>query len=161
MIRLDLGSGGKKKWRVKGENVKRLDIVPFKGVDIVVDIREKGIPLKDNSCEYIETSHFLEHFTKQEFIKILNECWRVLCAGGLMYVIVPHRDRPDVAGWPIHLLEPTENTFTFFEKIENDENIYKIKKWKIKNIVVNERQDIHVKMIPEKNGEEVMTDDKQ
>ena len=72
-IHLDLGSGDKGKQR--GGNVS-LDIRDI-DVNFVWDIRN-GIPLPDNSCEKITASHIMEHFYPDEFIRIMNECWRIL-----------------------------------------------------------------------------------
>ncbi len=41
------------------------------------DVR-KGLPLPDESVDFIYCSHFLEHLTYQDAIKVLKECHRVL-----------------------------------------------------------------------------------
>jgi len=52
------------------------------------DIR-RGLPFKDSSVDFIYTSHFLEHITRQEALKILRECFRVLKPRGRIRVVVP------------------------------------------------------------------------
>jgi len=146
-IRLDLGCGSPDKQR-PNHNV-RLDYQDY-GQEIVWDVRN-GIPLPDDSCEYITASHFLEHFYEDDFIKIMNECWRVLKEDGELYVICPsfYRDKSWI---PIHKLHPTEETFRFFEfDYYKDSKDCPIKPWKITKLVINDKQDIHVKMQPKKN----------
>jgi len=54
-IYLDLGCGDKKHRRpIKGKNNVGLDIIDY-GQEIVWDVKD-GIPLPDNSCEYIIAS---------------------------------------------------------------------------------------------------------
>jgi len=147
-IYLDLGCGDKKHRRpIKGKNNVGLDIIDY-GQEIVWDIKD-GIPLPDNSCEYIIASHFMEHFRKEDFIKIMNECWRILKPDGELYIIVPHRDR-GASAWPVHLLEPSEDTFKFFDQTDETAREHRIKGWKIIEIITNEKKDIHVKMQPKK-----------
>ncbi|MBP7460400.1 MAG: methyltransferase domain-containing protein [Candidatus Delongbacteria bacterium] len=48
-----------------------------------------GIPLSDQRAEFIYASHFLEHFTRDEGLFILRECYRVLQSGGTLRLVVP------------------------------------------------------------------------
>lgn len=52
------------------------------------DLR-KGIPLPTNSVQYIYTSHFLEHLSRKDVVRVLRECYRVLKPGGWMRIVVP------------------------------------------------------------------------
>ena len=64
-----------------------IDIVP--PADIIYDLRE-GIPLKDESSEFIFTEHFLEHIDYPTSTKkFAKECFRVLKKGGRVVVGVP------------------------------------------------------------------------
>lgn len=54
----------------------------------LVDIRE-GLPDDDNSVDYIYCSHVLEHFEKDEAVKILQECRRVLKDKGRLRIVLP------------------------------------------------------------------------
>lgn len=145
-IHLDLGSGDAGKQR--GGNVS-LDIRDC-GTDIVWDIRN-GIPLPDNSCEKITASHIMEHFYPDEFIRIMNECWRILRNDGVLYIITPSFEKN--ARTANHHLFPTEDTFRGFEPTENstlgwDNYGQPVYRWTIKEIVLNERKDYHCKMTP-------------
>lgn len=54
----------------------------------LVDIR-KTLPDEDESVDYIYCSHVLEHFEKDEAIKILKECRRVLKNKGILRIVLP------------------------------------------------------------------------
>ncbi len=49
----------------------------------------KGIPYDNGYADVIYHSHLLEHFSKSEAPKFLNECFRVLKPGGILRVAVP------------------------------------------------------------------------
>jgi glycosyltransferase involved in cell wall biosynthesis/predicted SAM-dependent methyltransferase len=49
----------------------------------------KGIPYEDSSVDIILGSHFIEHLTRDEGLKFLRECWRVLKPTGLLRLSVP------------------------------------------------------------------------
>ncbi|HTE24069.1 class I SAM-dependent methyltransferase [Flavitalea sp.] len=48
-----------------------------------------GIPVSDNSMKGINMSHFLEHFTRMDGLKILRECKRILAPGGALRISCP------------------------------------------------------------------------
>lgn len=48
-----------------------------------------GIPLADNSVDFIYCSHLLEHLTRQQGIALLREIYRVLKKGGTVRIVVP------------------------------------------------------------------------
>jgi len=50
---------------------------------------KKTFPWPDQSVECIYASHILEHFTKEEGIRLLQECFRVLKKDGIIRIIVP------------------------------------------------------------------------
>ncbi len=45
--------------------------------------------LASDSVEFITSEQFLEHFTRQDGLRLMQECWRVLRPGGVMRVQVP------------------------------------------------------------------------
>lgn len=49
------------------------------------------LPFKDNTLDYVLSSHVFEHFFDP--IKVLNEWIRVLKPGGYIAMIIPHKDR--------------------------------------------------------------------
>ena len=48
-----------------------------------------GIPFPADSYNVVYHSHVLEHFSKPDAVNFMNECYRVLKAGGIIRVIVP------------------------------------------------------------------------
>ncbi|MDP3290527.1 MAG: methyltransferase domain-containing protein [Sulfuricurvum sp.] len=48
-----------------------------------------GIPLKSNSADVVFTSHFLEHLSKTNGYRFLEESYRVLKRNGLIRIAVP------------------------------------------------------------------------
>ncbi len=50
------------------------------------------IPFKNESIEYIYSSHFLEHLYLNEARKLINEMYRVLKPGGAVRIVVPDLD---------------------------------------------------------------------
>lgn len=140
--RIELGSGDKDHQKKNDGEFIKIDIKDY-GQDILWDI-EENLPFPDNSASYIYASHFMEHL--EDFIGVVNECWRVLKPSGLLYIVVPHKDS-EHALIASHTRLFDKYSFTFFEYTEYATN-YNSRFWKINELVVNERPDIHVKMSP-------------
>jgi SAM-dependent methyltransferase len=49
------------------------------------------LPFKDNTLDYVLTSHVIEHFFDP--VKALREWHRVIKPGGYIFIIAPHKDR--------------------------------------------------------------------
>src|SRR5665213_2847022 len=49
----------------------------------------KGIPYPDNSFEVVYHSHVLEHFTRSDARKFIQECFRVLKPNGVLRIAIP------------------------------------------------------------------------
>jgi SAM-dependent methyltransferase len=71
----------------------------------------KKLPFKDESVDFIYTSHFLEHFKKFEAEKIVRDCFRVLKPGGTIRVTVPDLE--------ILIRKYIEKDTRYFQKIFN------------------------------------------
>lgn len=86
-LKLDLASG--QNCREGYESVDR-----WKGAKHVVDLLKFPWPFKDNSCEALHCSHFVEHIPhgdgeKDLFFAFFDECWRILKPGSILTVITP------------------------------------------------------------------------
>lgn len=81
----------KKTWSSKnysfGDFMKRVD-----QIKIIHHNLSYGIPFKDNSIDFIFTSHFLEHLTENQTRKLIKDCFRVLKKNGIIRIIVPELD---------------------------------------------------------------------
>jgi SAM-dependent methyltransferase len=63
------------------------------GTALPVDIVAPGdeLPVEDGSQDFVVSSHVLEHFTNP--VKALLEWDRVVRPGGIIFMIVPHKER--------------------------------------------------------------------
>ena len=48
-----------------------------------------SIPLKDQTADFIYSSHFLEHLFKQDAERLLTDCYRALKPGGILRISIP------------------------------------------------------------------------
>jgi predicted SAM-dependent methyltransferase len=49
-----------------------------------------GLPLNNNSCKYIYSSHFFEHLKYQDGVKLMHDCYRALELGGIFRIAIPN-----------------------------------------------------------------------
>ena len=49
----------------------------------------RRFPISDGCIEYIFNEHFIEHVTREDARKILNQCFRVLRPGGVLRITTP------------------------------------------------------------------------
>jgi predicted SAM-dependent methyltransferase len=82
---LNLGCGSR---FLKDTQWINIDFNPQHREVISHDLR-KGIPLADQSINAVYQSHFLEHFSKGDAIRLIRECFRVLKPGGTIRIVVP------------------------------------------------------------------------
>jgi predicted SAM-dependent methyltransferase len=83
MLCLNLGCGG-----TFHDDWINIDYVSTNSAVIAHDLRS-GIPYPDNHFDVVYHSHVLEHFTKLDGCKFINECFRILKPNGLLRVVVP------------------------------------------------------------------------
>ncbi len=105
LLKLNLGAG---KSRIEG--YLSVDTLPFEGIDVVADLREKW-PWADNTVSNIHASHMIEHFTAEERFHVFNEMYRVLAPGGTVYVITPHWNSQRAYGDLSHQWPPMSEFF--------------------------------------------------
>lgn len=96
-LKLQLGCGGEIKpgW-------VNIDLMPTQGnldvngspsegtLLINYDLRRGTLPLADNSCEIIYSSHFFEHLTYKNGLALMRDCYRVLNPGGIFRISLPN-----------------------------------------------------------------------
>ncbi len=56
---------------------------------IIVRDARKRLPFTDNSIDFIYSSHFIEHLSKAEAIKLMQQCFSVLKRGGVIRLSTP------------------------------------------------------------------------
>ena len=81
-----------------------------------VDIIAKGdnIPLKDNSVDFVFSSHVIEHF--YEPVSAINEWLRLVKPGKYVVMVVPHKDRTFDLKKPCTTIEEFENRRREYDK---------------------------------------------
>ena len=55
---------------------------------LAYDLRSR-LPFGNNEFSFVYQSHVLEHLRPREAENLLNECYRVLCPGGILRIVVP------------------------------------------------------------------------
>jgi ubiquinone/menaquinone biosynthesis C-methylase UbiE len=139
MIKLDVGCGDQKREGHIGiDNSKGAD------ADIFLDIEKQKLPFEDNQVDVIFCSHVLEHLDNVIFV--VNEFWRVLKPEGEATIVVPDKTNERAIAIT-HKRFFDKQTFDFFTQ-KRSKKMYDVCLWKIEEIVLNERKDIHVRMIP-------------
>lgn len=126
------------------------------GQEIVWDLHE-GIPLPDNSCAKIYSSHTFEHIRPEALITLFNACWRVLSNGGELHIVVPSIEN-EKAFIPGHLSYWKKSMFEFFTgnisasfdpaHFNHQSGAEVVRLWSIIDLVENDRHNIHCKLTP-------------
>ena len=84
-MKLNLGCGHKK--------LPGFVNVDLEGGDVQVDLGVFPWPWQDGTVDEIVASHILEHFSKADGERFLDECYRVLRRGGELRIAVPDMDK--------------------------------------------------------------------
>lgn len=143
-VKLEVGCGDEKHRKV---GFVGLDIKDY-GQEYIWNL-EEGIPLPDNSCEAVYTSHCLEHFQNHQIVDIMNEFHRILLPDCEVHIIVPYMEH-EKAFIPTHLTHFGPKYWEIFT-YESYERDYGIKVWKMNELIINERKDMHVNLTPVKD----------
>lgn len=85
MLMLNLGSGPRFCNRPDWINI---DLDSTSDKVISHDLLE-SIPFPDQTFDAVYHSHVLEHFTRDDGVHLIKECFRVLKHGGIIRVVVP------------------------------------------------------------------------
>lgn len=65
-----------------------LDVKRVPGAQVVWDLR-RGLPFPDGSAEVIFAEHVIEHLSRDDGLRLLCECQRVLADGGVLRLSTP------------------------------------------------------------------------
>lgn len=111
----DLGAGFSKRG-----DACRIDISPATEPDILMDIGWDKLPFADSQMDIIDCHHTIEHLDGFERIFMMNEAYRVLKPGGLMFITCPHGMNEKALVDPTHKFPPlVGESFAYFSTIEN------------------------------------------
>lgn len=105
-MRLDIACGERKPQGFFG-----IDIYKSNCTDLVHDLNT-GIPLEDNSCEYVRAYDAIEHFKDQNFL--MSEIWRVCSNGATVEIRVPSTDGRGAFQDPTHVSFWNINSFMYY-----------------------------------------------
>jgi len=102
-------------------------------VDVVHDLNDYPWPWADESFELIVAIALLEHL-RDDLLKSVGECWRLLVPGGLLRLKLPHW-RAD-GGWvdPTHYWRCSLLSLDVFDprtKMGHDYGFYTERKWRL------------------------------
>jgi SAM-dependent methyltransferase len=111
MIILDIGCGKKKIAGSIG-----IDFSIMSDADVFIDLNNQPLPFSDNSVDFIYSSHTLEHLTKDGFLFLMRETYRVLKPFCQFNILVPYFTSTANFANPFHNNNIcfNEHTFRFF-----------------------------------------------
>jgi len=110
---------------------ENVDIVSFRGVDTVADLRERW-PWEDESIDHIRANDIIEHFAEgDEIVHVFNEAWRVLKEGGVFQGLVPHIAGSGGVQDPTHKSYWNGNKFRYFSVYQDDEGAWHSHPWRM------------------------------
>jgi len=140
-IQLDVGCSSHKQ-----EGWIGLDRRKLPGVDIVHDLERLPLPLPENCCTQILCSHVMEHLNPSLHVDIMDEFWRIMKPGGMLWLSMPY---PGSRGhWqdPTHIKPWSEVTPTYFDPAHPMYQVYCPHPWHIVNNVWQSTGNIEIRM---------------
>lgn len=115
---------------VRAWNVETLDCAPFRASQLArggsvapVDVWADAalLPFRSGALDFVLASHVIEHMP--DAIRALLEWDRVLAVGGILFLIVPHRDRTMDARRPVTPLEALLADHALANDVRSDEMV--------------------------------------
>jgi len=119
--------------------------------DVKHDIEVFPWPFEDSSVDEIKMQHILEHVSKDKFIPLVREMYRVCSNGAVINIISPYAGSDNYWTDPTHKLPLTVRTFDYFDSSKPLGVNGKIYGWDDVKISVTEA----VKVPNEPNGPDV------
>jgi predicted SAM-dependent methyltransferase len=101
-------------------------------VDVIYDLNEYPWPWGDETADIIYAKDILEHLNN--FIKSLEECWRILIPSGMLYLSAPHWQSEQGHDDPTHKWFLTLKSMDYFIRgtlYERDFGFYSRIRWKL------------------------------
>ncbi|HDD45194.1 MAG TPA: hypothetical protein ENG63_10105 [Candidatus Desulfofervidus auxilii] len=154
--KLNIGCG---RLHEKGDGWVNIDKIESCNPDVVLDIT-KGFPKdkpwgKDNSVDFIKAQCCLGQIERNEdFLFVMNECWRVLKPDGEMWIYLPHKDYPHAYVDPFNVRKFNELSWLAFDyrhpQYINHNSYYGFKPWIVIDVHTNEKGFLSIRMKPKK-----------
>lgn len=147
MIRLYLGAGTK---RLPGYT--HVDVHATEGIDVVHDLNVTPWPWDADVVTAIVAEDVVEHLDVS-LIDFCNEAWRVMAAGGELFVRTPHHQGDSSWIDPTHRWHLNEQAFHYLDPDTGWGRTYPHYtdyKWKILSLGVRGPQNIHALLTPRK-----------
>ncbi len=113
-MKFNLGCGN-----LKLDGYVNFDISERCNPDICWDIRKRLPQVKNGDVEEINAGCVLEQLTPDEFLFVVNECWRVLKGGGVLKGYVPSTDPRVLHLDPMDKMFFQEDSFKYLCKNEH------------------------------------------
>ena len=95
-LKLNLGCGGELKRGWINIDVGQVKMFSGNGISstetvfIDYDLRRGTLPLENESCDIVYSSHFFEHLNYKQGVSLMRDCFRVLRPGGIFRVALPN-----------------------------------------------------------------------
>ena len=83
--------------------------------DISHDIERTPWPIEESSVSEILMKHILEHVSKEKFIDVIRELYRVCSAGAKIHIQVPYAGSDNFWTDPTHKMPITTRTMDYFD----------------------------------------------
>ena len=83
--------------------------------DLKLDLEDAALPFDDGSVSEIAAFQVMEHISRENFPKLMNECYRVLEKGGRMLIEVPCYPSPHCFSDPTHINVFTIDSFDYYD----------------------------------------------
>lgn len=102
-------------------------------IDVVWDLNVLPWPWEDNSFDLVVARAVFEHL-RINLVETVNECWRILRPGGVLYVKLPYWCSDNSYRDPTHYWRFSLGTCDLFDpetKYGHDYAFYTERKWKI------------------------------
>lgn len=143
--------------KVHEGEVLKLDLAPYPGenfIGMTVDLKHDPVitpfPIADEQFTLISAAHVAHHVQRgKEFIKWMDECWRILKQGGQMRLSAPYAG--NTAFWtdPLAVNGITPQTFYYFDPL-HPTGLYKTFKphpWEIKETYFQAEGSVEILLI--------------
>lgn len=83
--------------------------------DISHDIETTPWPIEESSVNEVLMKHVLEHVSKEKFVDVIRELYRVCCGGAKIHIQVPYAGSDNFWTDPTHKMPITTRTLDYFD----------------------------------------------